>query len=178
MAIINGFFTQQAVAARNRQEGQQHRIAMVCQVWKNSRKVFTPENGNPFVTFRARIAEMDAEKGAALGITKGENVRLRFFEDTPISSTGGLDPFASKQYYLACWVQLDSEKFQGKAYEVVNDETGEVMEKTPEPVTQGRIRGGAFGSTVEEALANMDQLAAELKAIRHAKAEKKEEVPF
>lgn len=173
MTIITGFFNTQAAVASKTAEDQARRVAVIVQVWKGSRKTFKTQDGTPFNTFRAKLVDFDTEKGEALGLVKGEAVRLRYFENAKLASTEGLDPFTSGQYFLAAWLQLDPEKFQGKGYDKVDELTGLIETVLPEPVTQGRIRGGAFGQDMGQALANMEELSEALKAEKKAKAEAK-----
>lgn len=171
---INNLFTNTFAAATAKQEAKARRCPVVLQVWCNTKKAKQTEEGVAYITLRANILEFNPEKGEALGLAKGERIQVRFFEETEknmVCPEGIADPLDAKArcFYAAGWLEFDAKPWV-RTYEKVDEETGEVTEGQVVTKT-AKIRGLAFGRSVNEAVTLMDALVEEFKARKQERIE-------
>ena len=152
------------------QAERERRLPVIVQVFKSSRKVRTSRNGVEFVTMRAKVLDLDAQRAEKAGLVKGQDIQLRFFAETPMGAERATeDPLADKMFYLAAHIAVDETAYT-YSEELLDPSTGEMV-TIINHLTTGRVRAGAWGTTVDAALDAMDALVAELKAARKTKKE-------
>lgn len=163
-------FNATAATVAAEQAERDRRLPVIVQVFKSSRKVRTSKAGTTFCTIRGKILDLDAERAEKAGLVKGQDIQLRWFEETPMGAEKPTaDPLAEKMFFLSAHIAVDENPYC-YTEELVDPATGELV-TVETRLTTARIRAGAYGTSVDASLDAMDALVAELKAERKAKKE-------